>query len=595
MDQANRIRSFQEVASLINSGGDLNAILMALLMAACRHAGWTMGSIMAVDVARGYAHVLCRHDPALLKRALADQWELNTSPAIVALQRNDMVYIRDARETEEFPGYRREAHERDYRTVAVLPMACSDPEGHPLVLSVISRDILSVTDEDRAFLGLIVHLGAIAVERHRRLEEERNTAERLRTALTVQESFLNQALSGTAISDLVQRVGALLPHPILVVDFTTNTAAAGASPHPEAIPDDAWRQSVALSLGQAIVRWARTALESHGKAAPLYIDYEGKRWSEVPRAIRLEVEGKAVGALLIFGGNEEDDDIQQMALHSASFSLSILLMRNYERFRYENRNLSDLFSELVEQRWHDLPDIVQRARRLDVNLEGPARIVVVETAHGDRTTDAQLTELVQSGRRILGRMRVNASCFIFESCLVFLIPQEQKASMQSTSMLAKLADDIRFDVGKGLLIAPSERCASPRDYAAAWQNCRRLLRVGRIFDRSGLLTTAEFGPLPMLAAAAEVSDVRGFVQNSVGQIVDHDRKHHTAYLDTLSVYLREGCRPQAAADALSLHVSTLRYRLTRIEDLFEINVESPDRRFATELAIHLHQMVAHVR
>jgi DNA-binding PucR family transcriptional regulator len=592
MDQANRIRTFQDVASLINSGGDLNAILMALLMAACRHAGWTMGSIMAIDVARGYAQVLCRYDPALLKRPLADQWELNTSPAIVALQRNDMVYIGDARESEEFPGYRREAHERDYRTVAVIPMACSDPDGKPLVLSVISRDILPVTEEDRALLGLIVHLGAIAVERHRRLEEERLAAERLRTALTVQESFLNQALSGAAISDLVHRVGRLLPHPILVVDFTTNTAAAGASPRPDAMSDDVWQQAVTLSLGQAIVRWARTALESHGRSTPLYIDHDGKRWSVTPQTVRLEVEGRAVGALLIFGTIEGGDDIQKMALDSASFALSILLMRNYERFRYENRNLSDLFNEIIEQRWHDVSDIVQRARRLDVNLEAPARVVIVEPAQRGCATEAQLTEWVQNGRRAINRMGMSATCFIFGSSLVFIIADEQKISMQPATLIGKLVQDIQFNNGKDVLIVPSERCASPLDYAAAWQNCRRLLRVGRIFDRSGLLTNAEFGPLPMLAAAAEVSDVRGFVQNSVGRIADHDKKHATAYLDTLSAYLREGCRPQATADALALHVSTLRYRLTRIEDLFEINVESPDRRFAIELAIHLHQMIA---
>ena len=174
MDQKSQILALRDVASQINSGGDLQTVLRHLIVAACRHANWTLGSIMAIDAAHGYAHVIVRHDPALIQRQLPDKWELATSPSLMALQRNEPVYIRDARESAEFPGYRREAFERDYRTVLVMPMNCADSEGRPMVLSVIAREISEISDEDLAFLGMIVHLGAIAVEREHRLEAEKD-------------------------------------------------------------------------------------------------------------------------------------------------------------------------------------------------------------------------------------------------------------------------------------------------------------------------------------------------------------------------------------------------------------------------------------
>lgn len=39
---------------------------------------------------------------------------------------------------------------------------------------------------------------------------------------------------------------------------------------------------------------------------------------------------------------------------------------------------------------------------------------------------------------------------------------------------------------------------------------------------------------------------------------------------------------------MGLHVTTLRYRLSRIRELFGIDVETPERRFAAELAVRLH-------
>jgi purine catabolism regulator len=71
----------------------------------------------------------------------------------------------------------------------------------------------------------------------------------------------------------------------------------------------------------------------------------------------------------------------------------------------------------------------------------------------------------------------------------------------------------------------------------------------------------------------------------------HDRENGTPYLETLSTYLQESCRSQACADSLGLHVTTLRYRLSRIQELFGIDVETPDKRFAVELAIRLHGVI----
>ena len=43
---------------------------------------------------------------------------------------------------------------------------------------------------------------------------------------------------------------------------------------------------------------------------------------------------------------------------------------------------------------------------------------------------------------------------------------------------------------------------------------------------------------------------------------------------------------------LGLHVTTLRYRLTRLRELFGIDIDTPERRFALELAIRLHAALA---
>ena len=163
---------------------------------------------------------------------LEDRWELATSPALVALRTGEPVYIPDARASDEFPGYRREAFERDYRSVLVMPLTSVDAEGRPMVLSLVSRDIKPLPSDDLVFMGMIAHLGAIAVEREHRLRAERGAAEEQRRALQAQGALLQAVLSGGSAEGLAARLHELLQCAVMVVDFADNGVVAAGSPVP---------------------------------------------------------------------------------------------------------------------------------------------------------------------------------------------------------------------------------------------------------------------------------------------------------------------------------------------------------------------------
>lgn len=157
--------------------------------------------------------------------------------------------------------------------------------------------------------------------------------------------------------------------------------------------------------------------------------------------------------------------------------------------------------------------------------------------------------------------------------------------------MQRLAAEIERACGEAPIVVLSGVCGSFQDYPAEWERCWRMIRLSQAFNRRGVLAERDFGPLPMLMAAAKSDDVRDFVETSIGAIVRHDRAQGTQYLDTLTRYLEQGCRSQACADAMGLHVTTLRYRLTRIEELFQVNVDGPEQRFALELAIRLNDVI----
>lgn len=592
-DQASQMRSLRDVASRINSDGDLETILRDLIHAACEHGGWTLGSIMAIDAAHGEAHVMVRHDPTLLRRPLENRWELATSPALIALQRNEPVYIRDARASDEFPGYRREAFERDYRTVLVLPMSCADAENRPLVLNVVSRGITEVSPDDLAFMSMIVHLGGIAVEREHRIRAEREAAEQLQKALQTQTTLLQEVLSGGSTAALAAMLADLLPAPVLVVDFSGNALVASRSPAPLHFDDAAWQRAIDTSLGSQIITAARDAVAAQrSEPRGLRLD-DGERQLQLMAGIEpLNVDGQAVGALVIFPTAQAAGDLERLLLDSVKFALSVQMMRSVIRFRFETRTLTELFFEIIERRWRDADDVLLRGRRLGLALGAPARMVVVDFPDMPSLPADISVDCHHAVTRLARQLNIPASVVAVGGGLVCLLPHDGGDDQERIGRLARrMVETLRHSFNREPIVVLGGVCDGLDTYPKEWERCWRMIRIARAFGRTGTLSASDFGPMPMLIGAAESADVRSFVDGSIGAVVAHDRKHDTPYLETLAAYLREGCRAQACADAMGLHVTTLRYRLSRIQDLFGIDPETPDRRFAIELAIRLHGVI----
>lgn len=593
MDQKSKMLSLREAASQINSGGDLTTILTRLVAAACRHGNWTLGAIMGVDAAVGYAYVMARHDPGIIPRQLLDRWELAASPSLLALQRNEPIYIRDARESQEFPGYRKEAVERDYRTVLVMPMNCVDEQKRPMVLSVVARAVTEITEDDLAFMGTIVHLGAIAVEKQHRLAAEANASERLNRALATHTSMLEHVLSDGSVSSLASMAGRVLPDPLVVVDLTVNQVIAGRSPALDTFDDEAWQAAATKLFARALIKAARESLSLDStEITSIYLDNGPMRLRLSARMEPLLVDKQHVGALIVFSNTATAGELDQIMLDSAKFALSVQMMRSFLRFRFETRTQSELFFEIVERRWHDQADISQRATRLGLDFASPQQMIVVDFPEKTKIFGGGSIDVEHTISRIMQQSGIAARLVAIAGGLVCLMPHESALRHEKTAkVMRRIAEELEGYFEEAPIVVASARCAGLEDYPSAWDRCSRLVRIGRSFGLTGALSSQDFGPLPMLVSAADVADVRGFVRESIGEMAEHDREHETPYVETLSTYLEEACRPQACADRMGLHVTTLRYRLARIQELFGVDVDTPDKRFAVELAIRLHRVI----
>lgn len=111
-----------------------------------------------------------------------------------------------------------------------------------------------------------------------------------------------------------------------------------------------------------------------------------------------------------------------------------------------------------------------------------------------------------------------------------------------------------------------------------------------MFGKTGQLSQTDFGPFAVLLSAVDEPSARDFVQHMLGAIEEYDTRNGGELLHTLTEFVRDGCRYQSCADRLGIHVSTLRYRLQRLQELFGIDFEHPDSLFGLSLALRLRDL-----
>jgi len=199
-------------------------------------------------------------------------------------------------------------------------------------------------------------------------------------------------------------------------------------------------------------------------------------------------------------------------------------------------------------------DDLARARALGVDVDVPFRAVVVRPA-------ADRAALAGRGIRL-------ASARPGETAL--LLPD-------APGLDAALAGLGRA-VGVGR--AGTGAAAAARSYAEARQAAGFAAGLGRPVVRHD-----DLGLLSLLADGGDPSALRALVAEWLGPLLAHDGRRRPKLVPTLAAWLDAGAAQQDCADALGVHVSTLKYRLGRIGDILGRDLASPGVRFQLQVAL----------
>jgi sugar diacid utilization regulator len=293
--------------------------------------------------------------------------------------------------------------------------------------------------------------------------------------------------------------------------------------------------------------------------------------------------GKVVGMIALVDPDRTAGDSEKVALEYANTVLTLELAHLRALGEAELRLRRDLVEELLAGT--DSESAQDRARALGYDLIRPHRVVIVNGgSHGDQET------FFHAVRRAVRATGVGSLFAARPGGVAVLCDTDHDWEQFRAAIVAGLGSGGSCRIGVG---AP---CIKPPEFPRSHGQAQLALKMQLATGCPDQVTVFEdLGIYQLLSEIPHIGSVEDFIHRWLGPLLDYDIGKSANLVETLSCYLECGGNYDLTATTLSLHRSTLRYRLQRIRDISGHDLNDPNSRFNLQLATRAWKTVHAIR
>ncbi|MGH3906870.1 MAG: PucR family transcriptional regulator [Pseudonocardiaceae bacterium] len=398
----------------------------------------------------------------------------------------------------------------------------------------------------------------------------REQGELLSRALLLQEELIDLVLRGKDARTIVEHLGQQIGAPVWLLDADRRVVAhcSGAREHTVSFPRESELRRV-LS-GHHPDRDPRSVGLATGNGVHPFLVQS------------VSTDRETFGYLMV--GSTALRSVDRTTFQGGRLVLALRLLIERSVADAEERAGRDLIQDALLHRASG-HTVAALASRLGYNDDGAAVVLAVRIrAHGDerdRTESARRrgASLVREALRTSGRGLVG----VISKEIVGIVRPEiaQPFARQVLDRLSAAAPELTAWMGI------SDSRPGLGDLEPAYREALTTLALAER-GMPGMLHFSDLGLHRLIFDAEHTDRVEEHVERWIGPLLRYDEVHNTDLVETLGCYLA-GAGQRGIARRLSIHPSTLKYRLRRIREILRLDFAHPDARFNIELALRLAQ------
>lgn len=399
-------------------------------------------------------------------------------------------------------------------------------------------------------------------------------SEKLHRALT------NAAVSATSLSDIAAALTRLLDRFVIFTDPAGRVLGGSDSADALALLEPQLVEAVrggALPMDASMIHRPLVAPFAIGARTLRRLVFPVRLQDSVVALIWLDLDGPDAGADSrdVDGSEGERDAFDTRAIEHASVVAALHMMHQQQLAQQEDRLGYALVAGLLDGEFSESAAALERARVCGWSESKSYRVCLIlldepipMTTEGLERRERWATAL----KRQLRAQKLPELIVVWLNQIKFIVPEEA-----SVSALWEALSDRRA------ALAISRVHSGIRGMAAGAKDVDALIatmRPGRLHQFDEILFPRA------LMGDADARDL--LIERLIGPLVETRRGE--ALLETLGTLADEGFQLANTAKTLGVHISTLRYRVERIESTLKLSLEDPKVRFQLQVAVTLYRL-----
>ncbi|MBN2392983.1 MAG: helix-turn-helix domain-containing protein [Anaerolineae bacterium] len=331
------------------------------------------------------------------------------------------------------------------------------------------------------------------------------------------------------------------------------------------------------------------ALDS--KAPPWkYVDLNTPGWACLVTAI--VIEGQLGGYLSILGSKDDLDDLDRLAAERGSLVCAMELAKQRAVIAVENRFRGDFLAMLLTTPAAEEVALTRRATEMDYNLNRQHAVILISLT---RSSARAWTVVADKLRASLAGSTIQTLFCTYEEKLAALCATDDATNLKNIAHYAQtarerilaLAPDVRVAMGLGQI--GMGLSGLRRSFGQA----REALSLAQmLFNGDKIVSFGDMGLYHLLNHLQGCDQLHNFHNQILAPLADYDREHEAQLVPTLEAFFAHLGNISQTAEALHLHRNSLLYRLERIAEISNVDLNDADDRFALQLALKVRPFVA---
>ena len=301
--------------------------------------------------------------------------------------------------------------------------------------------------------------------------------------------------------------------------------------------------------------------------------------NNLPRLAMVVKSGSIyLGSIWVVAATPLGPDAEQ-TLEAAARLASLHLLRARAGSELERRARGELLRALFDGRTSTGTTLA----RMGVDLSKPVVVIGFllpeETAYDDITAEA-VADLVQLQ---CSALRARSSVLVHLGTIYAMVPAEGVTRKRLAQLVQGVVQRANVALDITLIGAIGTTVASPFDVVRSRDEVDAVLRV----QTPGSVAAVEdvLPQVVLLTTRNALAKSENLRLPEVESMLTHDAEHGTIYAESVLAFLEASGDIAVAAARVNIHANTFRYRMRRLRELFDIDLEDPDTRLVVWLQL----------